>query len=137
MLDFTPLSIPMENTDVTQITSEPLPDPTEFRAVVGFFQYLYFTRPDFAFSISSVGEYLHAPCLHHWQLVKRILLYLNGTLHYGQHLYTDSYFSLIAYSDSDGAGCKEIRRSTTGFCTFLGKNCISWSAKKQVSVVSP
>lgn len=31
-------------------------------------------------------------------------------------------------------GCKETRRSTTRFCTFLVKNCISWSAKKQVTL---
>ncbi|KAK2977871.1 hypothetical protein RJ640_020215 [Escallonia rubra] len=32
---------------------------------------------------------------------------------------------------ADWAGCPSSRQSTTGFCTFLGSNCISWSAKKQ------
>ncbi|KAL1196242.1 Retrovirus-related Pol polyprotein from transposon RE1 [Cardamine amara subsp. amara] len=31
-------------------------------------------------------------------------------------------------------GCKNTRRSTTGFCIFLGQSIISWSAKRQDSV---
>lgn len=77
---------------------------------------------------------MHAPCTPHLQLVKMILRYVKVTLHYCQHLYTDSNFSLTAYSDSNWVGCKETRRSTTRFCTFLVKNCISWSAKKQVTL---
>lgn len=41
---------------------------------------------------------------------------------------------MAAYCDSDWAGCKETRRSTTGFCTLLGQNLISWSAKRQPTV---
>ncbi|OMO55039.1 ABC/ECF transporter, transmembrane component [Corchorus capsularis] len=41
---------------------------------------------------------------------------------------------LSAFSDADWAGCPTTRRSTTGFCTYLGKNCISWVAKKQPTV---
>ncbi|CAL9243538.1 unnamed protein product [Arabidopsis halleri] len=45
---------------------------------------------------------------------------------------TDS--TLRAYCDSDHAGCRETRRSTGGFCSFLGSNIISWSAKRQPTV---
>ncbi|KAK3037795.1 hypothetical protein RJ639_030714 [Escallonia herrerae] len=45
---------------------------------------------------------------------------------------------LLLYVDdiilTDWARCPDTRRSTTGFCTFLGSNCISWSAKKQATV---
>lgn len=43
-------------------------------------------------------------------------------------------FTLRAYSDSEWAGCKTSRRSTGGFCTFLGENLISWSSKKQQTI---
>ncbi|KAK2986127.1 hypothetical protein RJ640_024676 [Escallonia rubra] len=67
-------------------------------------------------------------------LVKRILRYIRGTLDYGIRLLARSTFDLYAFSDADWGGCPLTRRSTTGYCTFLGGNCISWSAKKQPTV---
>jgi hypothetical protein len=45
-----------------------------------------------------------------------------------------STFDLLGYSDSDYAGCKVYRKSTTGTCQFLGRSLVSWSSKKQNSV---
>lgn len=67
-------------------------------------------------------------------LLKRILRYIKGTLELGLHIRKNKFLVLNAYSDSDWAGCKETRRSTTGICTLLGQNLISWSAKRQATV---
>jgi hypothetical protein len=40
----------------------------------------------------------------------------------------------MGYSDSDHAGCKIDRKSTTGGCHFLGGKLVSWTSKKQTSV---
>ncbi|GKV29023.1 hypothetical protein SLEP1_g38002 [Rubroshorea leprosula] len=45
-----------------------------------------------------------------------------------------STFTLYAFSDADWAGCPITRRFTTGYCTLLGGNCISWCAKKQPTI---
>ncbi|WVZ62807.1 hypothetical protein U9M48_012509 [Paspalum notatum var. saurae] len=42
--------------------------------------------------------------------------------------------SLTAYSDADWAGCPDSRRSTSGYCVFLGNNLVSWSSKRQTTV---
>jgi hypothetical protein len=46
-----------------------------------------------------------------------------------------SRFELIGYSDADYARCKVDRKSTSGTCQFLGRSLVSWSLKKQNSIV--
>ena len=67
-------------------------------------------------------------------MVKHILRYVKGTISLGLRIVQHSSLDLYAFFDADWAGCPITCRSTTGFCTFLGSNCISWSAKKQPTV---
>lgn len=46
-----------------------------------------------------------------------------------------SSFQLHAYSDANSAGCSDDHRSTGGFCIFLGSHPISWSSKKQHTII--
>nr|GEY77285.1 ribonuclease H-like domain-containing protein [Tanacetum cinerariifolium] len=43
----------------------------------------------------------------------------------------DLSYALVAYSDADWAGCPTTRRSTSGYCVFLGDNLLTWSSKRQ------
>ncbi|GKC09692.1 ribonuclease H-like domain-containing protein [Tanacetum coccineum] len=54
-----------------------------------------------------------------------------GTLNYDLRLFSSSTTDLVSYSDVDWAGCPTTRRSTSGYCVFLGNNLLSWSAKRQ------
>jgi hypothetical protein len=67
----------------------------------------------------------------HMNLVKHILRYIKGTINHGFHLSRSPSSELVIYSDADWAGCPDTRRSTSGFCAFLGNNLISWSSKRQ------
>nr|GFC64159.1 NBS-containing resistance-like protein [Tanacetum cinerariifolium] len=42
--------------------------------------------------------------------------------------------SLNYFLDADWAGCPVTRRSTSGYCVFLGDNLLSWSVKRQVTL---
>lgn len=63
--------------------------------------------------------------------LKRIIRYVQGTLDFGLHLYASSTSTLVSYTDADWGGCPDTRRSTSGYCVFLGDNLISWSSKRQ------
>jgi hypothetical protein len=78
-------------------------DSTPFRSIVGALQYLTLTRPDLAFSVNKVCQYLHAPTIEHWTAAKRILRYVKDTLKLGITFRKSSSTFLSAFSDADWA----------------------------------
>ena len=66
--------------------------------------------------------------------MKRILKYLNGTIHLGLWYPKGTHINITSYSDADFAGCQTDRKSTSGTCHFLGYALVSWFSKKQNSV---
>ncbi|XP_035829996.1 uncharacterized mitochondrial protein AtMg00810-like [Helianthus annuus] len=113
-----------------------LPDGTLYRSLEGALQYLTFTRPDISYAVQQICLFMHAPREPHFAFLKRILRYLKGTADHGLHLLPSKSVQMTAYSDADGGGgCRDTRRSTSGYCVFLGDNLISWSSKRQ-SIIS-
>nr|GEW21223.1 ribonuclease H-like domain-containing protein [Tanacetum cinerariifolium] len=113
---------------------EPVSDPTLYRSLDGALQYLIFTRPDISYAVQQVCLYMHDPRDPYFTALKRILRYVRGTIDHGFQLHVSSTAQLTAYTDADWAGCPVIRRSTSGYCVFLGDNLLSWSAKRQVTL---
>ena len=111
-----------------------LTNPTEYRNYASALQYLTLTRPDITHAVQQACLYMHAPREPHLNLVKRILRYVKGTMDFSLHLSRSSTTSLTAYSDADWAGCPDTRRSTFGYCIYLGDNLVSWSSKRQATV---
>lgn len=131
ILDCKPSSTPMVVKLQYPEDSEPYPYVTQFRAIVGSSQCLLFTRPDLSYPVNSVCQHMHRPTQFHFSLVIQILRYLKATITWGQCIFSNSSLSLVAFSDSDWAGCPNTRKSTSGFCTYLSSNCIFGSSKKQ------
>jgi histone deacetylase 1/2 len=129
----TPLS---ESEKLSIVDGVPLgpDDSTRYRSPVGALQYLTLTRPDIAFAVNKVCQYLHAPTTVHWSAVERILRYVRGTIGFGLKIKRSNSFMVSAFSDADWAGDVDDRRSNGGFAVFLGNNLISWTAKKQPTV---
>ncbi|GJU80987.1 ribonuclease H-like domain-containing protein [Tanacetum coccineum] len=104
---------------------DPVFDPTLYRSLAGGLQYLTFTRTDISYAVQQICLFMHDPREPHLAALKRILCYVKGTLEYGLQLYAFFSSSLVAYSDADWAGCPTTRRSTSGYCIFLGDNLLS------------
>ncbi|XP_040996228.1 uncharacterized mitochondrial protein AtMg00810-like [Juglans microcarpa x Juglans regia] len=135
MLNAKPMTSPMAaSLKLSQFDGPEFTDSTLFRSIVGGLQYLSITRPDIAFSVNKVCQFMHCAKVSHWSAVKRILRYLKSTINYGMLFKSSSSLTLQAYTDADWAGCPDDRCSTLAFCIFLGKHLISWSSKKQKTV---
>ncbi|KAL9298763.1 putative RNA-directed DNA polymerase [Arabidopsis thaliana] len=109
MLDAKPVSTPMSaSPKLTLSSGHTLDDGKEYRAVIGSLQYLAFTRPDIAFAVNKLSQFMHKPTDAHWNAAKRILRYLAGTKSHGIFLRSDNPLTLHAFSDADWAATKMI-----------------------------
>jgi len=137
MVKCKPVSTPLSATEkLSCYEGSPLgaEGSTRYRSIVGALQYLTLTRPDLAFSVNKVCQFLHAPTTVHWTAVKRILRYIKYTVDFGLKIERSQSTLISAFSDADWAGSIDDRRSTGGFAVFFGSNLISWSARKQPTV---
>ncbi|CAL2259563.1 unnamed protein product [Prunus armeniaca] len=136
LLECKPCSTPMASKgSLSRTAGHPPSDPSIYRQLVGTLQYLTLTRPNIAYAVQFVSQFMGYPTDLHMEAVKRILQYLKGTLGHGLPFHPSPHSTiLVAYSDADWVGCPDTRRSTTGYCVFLRSNLISWSAKKQRTV---
>ncbi|XP_028107664.1 uncharacterized protein LOC114306590 [Camellia sinensis] len=135
MVECKPCSTPLVLKSSHSSSSDDLPysNPSFYKSLVGALQYLTIIRPDLALAVNQACQYMQAPTLGNFVMVKRLLRYVEGTLHHGL-TFSPGPFSLHAYSDSNWVGDYVDRRSTSGFCVFLGPNLISWSTRKQPTV---
>ncbi|KAK3009342.1 hypothetical protein RJ639_013424 [Escallonia herrerae] len=102
-------------------------EPTDkgmYQRLVGKLINLSHTRPDIAYAVSVVSQFMQNPKDVHFHAVYQILQYLKGSPRRG----------ILLYTDADYGGSLTDRRSTSGYCTFLGGNLVTWRSKKQLVV---
>ena len=115
-------------------SSPPHDDILSYRRLVGKLLYLTTTRPDIAFVVQQLSQFLNAPTTTHYDTACRVVKYLKWTPGQGLLFRRDSQLQLLGSTDADWAGCLDSRRSTSGYCFFLGSSLVSWRAKKQHTI---
>nr|GEW95397.1 copia protein [Tanacetum cinerariifolium] len=108
-----------------------LVDATKYRSMIGALMYLTSSRSDIVHATCVCARYQAHPTKKHLKEVKRIFLYLRGTINMGLWYTKDSGFELTGFSYADYAGCKDSFKSTFGGAQFLNEKLVSWSSKKQ------
>ena len=89
------------------------------------------SRPDIAFGVNMLSQFLNNYNKDHWWAVKRIFAYLLGTkdvcIMYKGGKGDDV---LVGYSDADYASDLETRRSTTVYIFSLAGGPVTWSSQR-------
>ncbi|KAL5581309.1 hypothetical protein UlMin_013751 [Ulmus minor] len=114
------------NLRLSQDDGEPQDDPSLYKRMIGKLLYLTITRPDIAYSVSKLSQFLSNPRKPHMKATQRVLQYIKTTL--GQGFFFD------LFADTDWGSCPDTRRLISGFYVFLGNSFISWKSKKQHTI---
>ncbi|XP_028084588.1 uncharacterized protein LOC114285710 [Camellia sinensis] len=118
-------------TRLTLLDGHVLSNATLYHQLVSSVVYLMVTRPHIAYVVHIVSQFMVVPHFPHYDALVCILCYLKGTMFHGLHNSAHSSVQLHTFSDANWAGDPTDRRSTTGFCFFLGDSPIAWRSKKQ------
>ncbi|XP_019100164.1 PREDICTED: uncharacterized protein LOC109132671 [Camelina sativa] len=126
LLGSKPADSPMEQQhNLAMSKSALLADPQRYRRLVGRLIYLAATRPDLAYSVHILTQFMQQPRVDHWTAALRVVHYLKGNAGQGIFLNSDCDLKLHGWCDSDYAGCRLTRCSLSGWFITLGTSPIS------------
>ena len=102
-----------------------------YRGMIGSLLYLTASRLDVMFCVCLCARFQVCPKESDLIALEHIFRYLFGTQNLGLWYPKKSFLELIGFSDTDYAGSKTDRKSTSGTCQFLDHMLVSWFSKKQ------
>lgn len=101
---------------------EPDDDRLPYKELIGSLSFLStVSRLDISYAVNLISRHLSTVNSKHWEAAKRIFKYIKATTNRGiMYESSGSEFKLEGYCDSDYAGDRAERKSTSG---FLFKTC--------------
>jgi hypothetical protein len=100
-------------------------DRERYQRLISRLIYLCHTRPDISFAVSVVSRYMHEPRKGHMDAVYHILMYLKSAREKDLIFRKNRHVNIEGYCNSEWASCQYDKRSTSGYCIFVGGNLIS------------
>lgn len=111
LLSCKPTSLPMDpNAKLSSTEGALLTDPTLYRRLIGCL----------SFVVHKLSQHMQQPRAPHLDVVNHLLRYLKSAPGQGLFFPRKNALNLTAFADADWSSCVDTRRSTTGFCVFLG-----------------
>lgn len=120
---------------LSKMEGVPHSDPFCYQCLVRNLQHYVLIRPDIAFSVNKLYQFIHAPTNIHLVTSKRILKFLKGIMSHRLSIPKCSSYNLVDYCDFNRAINKEGRRSTGEYAIFFVKSLVSWMPVKKKVVV--
>ena len=113
-------------------------DETKYRAMAARVNYLSQDRPDIQYAVKEVCRRMSQPDEEDWARIKRLARYLKEYPRMVQKFEPqDMPKDLEIWVDTDFAGCRKIRKSTSGGVAMLGNRCLkTWSSTQEVVALS-
>jgi len=91
------------------------------------------TRPDLAFAIGKVAQFMAYPMMTHMAAVKQIFRYVKGSIN-TKHMLTGTRNNLVAYFDASWADDVNDSRSIYGYTILYGNSAMLWKSRKHKGV---
>lgn len=100
--------------------------------------YLTTTRLDIMYEVSLTSRFIKSPNNSYWEVGKKILRYIVGTMNHGNLYSTLDDFQLVGYINSNFLGNTVDRRRTSRYAFHLEIGVVAWASKNQsVVTLSP
>ena len=110
-------------------------DDKPYRSILGSVMWGQLaTRPDLSFSVSLLACFQANPGIEHWNALMHVIGYIKNMLDYGLTYLRDFDITPTAFVDADYGGCRDTRRSTSGYVFIMAGGAVTWSSKRQATV---
>lgn len=113
-------------------TEQVLGPEIPYLSAVGALMYLANqTRPDICFAVNLLARHSAQPTVRHWNGIKRVFRYLQGTSDMGLFFPKQTGTILTGFADAGYISDPDDARSQTGYVFLQGQTAISWKSVKQ------
>ncbi|XP_015159411.1 uncharacterized mitochondrial protein AtMg00240-like [Solanum tuberosum] len=117
--------VPSTSEDLT------LADPSSYQQLIGRLLYLTTTRPDIAFVVQSLSQFMYSPKKSHMEAAMRLVRYVKHEPGSGILMSATVDNLLKVYCDADWGACINSRRSITGYLVHYGSSPIYGSPRNK------
>ena len=108
----------------------------QYQSLLGELMHLMVqTKPDLAYSVSRLAQFMSNPTEQHWAALKRILRYLQGSKDLGNcYKHAPGNLTMSVWTDSSWGEDPDDSRSTNGYLVLMAGGPVAWKSTKQQSV---